>query len=204
VGGGEERSRLGAHMCKALEDLRASREILDWNIRGFHSGKKAMYRVIAGELRKLLCDFDKRGCKYKDKSLLPRVFGEVKLHPVIGYRSGILEILGKNAFIIPAMMSSNGKGGSQIEALFDETKERIDLDEWRKQPLFSEGITVLELIESVAVKEAAHSDKNNNLTLRLVKKWKFPDEDVYAGVIVTIGEYILSYICDKSKERIDV
>ena len=191
-------------MSKALEDLRASKEILDWNIHGFRSGKKAMYRVIAGELRKLLCDFDKRGGKYKDKSLLPRVFGEVKLHPVIGYGTDILKILGKNAFIIPAMMSSNGKGGSQIEALFDETKERIDLDEWRKQPLFSEGITVLELIESVAVKEAAHSDKNNNLTLRLVKKWKFPDEDVYASVTVAIGEYILRYICDKSKERIDV
>ena len=105
-------------MSKASEDLKASIEVLDTSIRSFHSGKKAMYIVIAVELNKLLCDYN-RG---EDISLLPRLFGEVKLHPVIGYKSGILEILGKNALIIPARMSSNGKGGSQIEALFDETK----------------------------------------------------------------------------------
>ena len=67
-------------MNKTRIDYEASLRVLDANIALFHEGVKDTYRVVATELRKLLCD---------KKALLPRVFREVKFHKL--HSTGLLE-----------------------------------------------------------------------------------------------------------------
>jgi len=177
---------------KAINDLKHSINILEDNVRLFHNGRISAYRVIAMQLRLLLCD------RYP---LIPRVFQTVRLHPLLGYitkeendewkrkfghsmKEGLV-------FQMPAMVHFNGKGGSRIEVLFDERKQPIELEEWLDQDLFNQDITIRELIKSVANKEGAHSDPNYNEALKFTKSVKLVDEDIYINFIVATGEYIL-------------
>lgn len=180
---------------KAINDLKHSINILEDNVRLFHNGRISAYRVIAVQLRLLLCD------RYP---LIPRVFQTVRLHPLLGYitkeendewkrkfghsmKEGLV-------FQMPAMVHFDGKGGSRIEVLFDERKQPIELEEWLDQDLFNKDITIRELIKSVANREGAHSDPDYNETLKFTKSVKLVDEDIHIKFIVATGEYILKTI----------
>jgi len=183
-------------MHKALDDLKHSINILEANIRLFHDGNISSYRVVAVQLRLLLCD--------GKNSLIPRVFSNVKLHPVWGsmtkeqdeewkrkfgrsFKDGLV-------FQMPAMVSFDGKGGSRIQKLFDEGREPLGMEEWLDQDLFNERITIRQLIKSVANKESAHSDRDYDDTLRFTKSIKLVDQDIHIKFIVAIGEYILKLL----------
>ncbi|MBU1262536.1 hypothetical protein KJ640_06275 [bacterium] len=181
------------NICKAINDLKDSMNILEGNIRLFHQGNISVYRVIAGQLWLLLCD--------GKNSLVPRVFQNVKFHPLRGYitkeedeewkrKSGHSMKEGL-VFQMPAMVSFNGKGRSRIEALFDECGQSIKLEEWLDQDLFSQEITIRQLLRSVRNKESAHSDKDYDETLKFTKLIKLVNEDIHIKFIVAIGEYIL-------------
>jgi len=184
------------NIYKAIDDLKHSINILEGNIRLFHQGNVSVYRVIAGQLLLLLCD--------GKNSLVPRVFQNVKLHPLRGYitkeedeeweRKSGHSIKEGLVFQMPAMVSFNGKGGSRIEALFDERRQPIELEEWLDQDLFNQKITIRQLIKSVRHKEAAHSDKDYDETLKFTKSIKLVNEDIHIKFIVAIGEYILSVL----------
>ena len=180
---------------KAINDLKDSIDILEDNVTLFHNGRISAYRVIAVQLRLLLCD------RY---ALIPRVCQTVKLHPLLGYikkeendewkrkfghsmKEGLV-------FQMPAMVHFDGKGGSRIEVLFDERKQPIALEEWLDQDLFNKDITIRELIKSVANKEGAHSDPDYNKALKFTKSVKVVDKDIHIEFIVAIGEYILKTI----------
>lgn len=171
-------------MTKAIEDLKASRSILSANIRLFHEGSHDLYRVIAVELRKLLCD--------GKNSLVPRLFSNPRFHPLKGRLPDHLKE--ELVLQIPAMIQFDGKGGSRIVKLFDETAQPIPLEEWLMQDLFNKEITINELIRSVADKESAHSDPNYNETLAFTRGVKLVDEDLRKQHIVAIGEYILKQL----------
>jgi len=181
------------NICKAINDLKDSMNILEGNIRLFHQGNISVYRVIAGQLWLLLCD--------GKNSLVPRVFQNMKFHPLRGYITKEKDEEWKRkfghsmkeglVFQMPAMVSFNGKGGSRIEALFDECGQPIELEEWLDQDLFSQEITILQLIKSVRHKEAAHSDKDYDETLKFTKSIKLVNEDIHIKFIVAIGEYML-------------
>ncbi len=185
---------------KALIDLRHSMDILESNIELFHAGKTSMYRVVAAQLRLLLCDYY-RG---KDISLMPRIFKQVKLHPVRGSMTKEQDEEWKQKFghsfydgiifQMPALVSFDGKGGSKVEAVFDERRKPIDLNEWLDQMLFSKEITIRQLIKSVANKESVHSDEDYDKTLITTKSIKLVDEDIHVKFIVGIGEYILKVL----------
>jgi hypothetical protein len=172
-------------MTKATEDLIASRNILATNIRMFHEGNRDLYRVVAGELRKLLCD--------GSNSLLPRLFPHARFHPLLGpslpdhLKDGLL-------FQYPALIDFDGKGGSRIIALFDKTAEPIPLEDWLAQDFFNEHITVRELIRSVADKEDKHADPKYNKTLTFARSIKLVNEHAHIQNIVAIGEYVSEII----------
>jgi len=171
-------------MVKAVEDLIASRNILITNIRSFHEGNRDLYRVIAVELRKLLCD--------GKNSLVTRLFPDARLHPLRGRLPDHL----KEGLIlhIPAMVHFDGKGGSKIIELFDKSAQPLPLELWLKQDLFNKDITINELIRSVADKESAHADPKYNKTLNFTRSVKLVDEDIHRQHIIAIGEYILELL----------
>lgn len=188
--------RFRINIYKAVDDLKHSINIFEGNIRLFHEGNISVYRVIAGQLWLLLCD--------GKNSLVPRVFPNLKLHPLWGsitkegdeewkrkFGHSIKEGL---VFQMPAMVSFNGKGGSKIEVLFDERRQPIELGEWLDQDLFNQKTTIRQLIKSVRHKEAAHSDKDYDDTLKFTKSIKLVDEDIHIKFIVAIGEYILKVL----------
>jgi hypothetical protein len=177
-----------SNLNKAQNDFKDAINNLKQNIRLFNEGQTSAYRVVAVQLRVLLCDSDKR----KDLSLMPRLFGDVKFHPLRGALPK--ELLEKITFMMPARVSFDGKSGAKIEALFDYSKNGVPLKEWLAQSLFSKDVTIYKFIRSVADKESVHSDEDYNDALRLTKSVHFPKEDICSKFIVAIGEYLLSII----------
>ena len=184
------------NIYKAIDDLKHSINILEGNIRLFHDGNISAYRVIAGQLWLLLCD--------GKNSLVPRVFQNVKLHPLWGsitkeedeeYKRKFGHSMKEGlVFQMPALVSFDGKGGSRIERLFDERRQPIQLEEWLDQDLFNQKISIRQLIKSVRHREAAHSDKDYDETLKFTKSIKLVDEDIHIKFIVAIGEYVLKLL----------
>lgn len=173
---------------KILNDFCASIEILQTNIKAYHAGRKNSYRVIAVELRKLLCDKQKGN----DVSLAPKILGTIKLHPLRGKQAKI----DKNTTLyIPGRIYFNGKGKVSIDSLFNESLCPLELGDWLEQKLHSLEITVREFIRSVADKEGAHADDNFNTTLQKTKSVVLASDDFLSSeIIIAIGEYVLKML----------
>jgi hypothetical protein len=178
-------------------------------IKLFQDGKVSAYKVIATQLRMLLCD--KR--EGKQNALVPRLFQNFRLHPLLvsltreryekykrkfGHSSKD-DIL----FHFHGMLQPNSKGGAKITKLFDESREPIELEEWLDQNLLNPEITIRELIRSVADKEAVHSDPDYNETLKSMKSFTLNREEIHIKYIVAIGEYVLKLIKPKLKLNYD-
>jgi len=182
---------------KAREDLLAATEILQTNINVYRrQGKRQLYRVVASQLRLLLCD--------GRNSLLPRLFGDVRLHPMTGYiRDKRLDEIWKaqfgrtfteNRLFHQPFSVYVGEKGARIAELFNERLEPIPLEEWLDQPIFNAWLTVKELIRSVADKEAVHSDPSYNKTLKFTSSSRINEQALHEELIVCAGEYILRAI----------
>lgn len=171
---------------KDVEDLRASRNILAANIEMFHAGHGDLYRVVAVELRKLLCD--------GQSTLLPRIFPNIALAPLRGSLPPELKAIFADkefAFYSGSVIECDGKGGSRILEMFDENLPVIPLEDWLSQELFTRGVTIKKLIRSVADKEAAHSDREYNVTLKLTRSIRLVDKGIHEQHVIAIGEYLL-------------
>lgn len=167
---------------KAVHDLEASLANIGASIELFNGGNPHTYRIVATELRKLLCDG-------KD-SLLPRLF-KVQLHPLHGMTKAEMSALGLEGLVqMPGRMDFDGSGGCILE-LFDMRAPTLELDDWLQQPLFSAQISLRDLIRSVADKEGAHSDKDYNDTLHFARSVNIVDVQLHLKYIIAIGEYIL-------------
>ena len=178
---------------KTLKDYQASIRILKMNIDLFYSGFFDAYRVIAAELRKLLCDSHKG----QDISLLPRVFIEFKPHQL--HNTDLFRrhpsLLDGMERPIPGRLHMLPTGVKKFELLFDEPVVRLNLNEWLDQPFFSKDITIRELVRSVADKEAAHSDPVDNDTLTATRSYLYGGEtESHIFAVVGIAEYILAVI----------
>lgn len=175
-----------------IEHLDASLQVIGLNTGAHYSGLLHTYRPIASELRKLVCDYQHG----KDISLFPRCFPGVTLHPLVGSSDMIDE---HASLYIPCSMYFDGKGGSDIDFLFDEAKEPMQVADWLEQPFFRKDITVKKLIRSVADKEAAHADEGKNSTLHLTRSFLFPGNDSLAAkAVVAIGRYLVKVIALQS------
>lgn len=166
--------------------LNASLQVIGVNVNAYYGGALHTYRPIAAELRKLLCDTKSR----RDILLLPQCFPSMQLHPLIGSQSMVDE---HTVLYIPGRMGFDGKGGSDMQVLFNESGQMLSVQDWLDQRLFSYNITLRDFIRSVADKEGAHADMEFNDTLRLTKSVLFPgDESLAAKAIVAIARYIVN------------
>lgn len=170
---------------KDIHDFMATRDILRVNIEMFHAGTRELYRVVAGELRKLTCD--------GKSTLLKRICPSIEMHQIQSALNKMPENCRERLVLhIPSTIYFDGKGGSNIISLFDIHSQMISLDEWLDQPLFNKDITIRNFIRSVSDKESVHSDKEYNETLLFSKSVKLVNEDMHKQHIVAIGEYVLS------------
>lgn len=174
-------------LAKSRNDLRDSVAILEDNIGLFHAGRWHAYRVVAVELRKLLCDG-----RDGSNALIPRIWNPVRLHPLPAIAR--LPMDDAVTFQMPAFASFDGKGGYVVERIFDERSPLIELEEWLEQPFLSQKVTIREFVKSAAEKEGAHSDKNFNDTLLLTYGLCFLDEPLHKALLVGIAEYVIRVI----------
>ena len=178
---------------KSVDDLVACYNQLKDSIKLYHAGRTDQYRNAAVQMRILI--FDKRN------SLLPRLFPDIELHPLICYEEdqGFEKEFGysrieKTVFRVPAHIDFDGKGGAVVSNLFNEQGERIAIDEWLAQPLFNKNITLFDFVRSVSDKESAHSDKFYNDVLIQTKSAKLASIESHKAFIIAIGEYITRVI----------
>lgn len=190
---------------KPQADLQASIEILRDSLTLYNQGRSAQYRVLAGELWKLLGD---------KTPLILRLFPAFKLHPLVGgtNTSGvgshspldeISSILGPSHFIIPGHITFDGKGGSKIHDFFNETIDPIKIDLWLNQKLFRDMITIRQLIKSIRDKESAHADPEYHEDLDVTRAVKLPDGNSHEKAIVAIGQYVLKMIIQTQIEALE-
>lgn len=184
-------------MSKTTEDFRASVAILKANLGLFGEGVRDVYRVIAVELRKLMCD--------RPSPLLLRVFREVRLHKL--HLTGLLErcptLAAKLDNHIPGSLTRDASGRAVFRLLFDEAKERLSLREWIQQPCFNATITIQELIKSVADKEGAHADPDYNATLKHTRRWKLIHDESHAMVVCGIAKYLIDFLDREQLEKLE-
>ncbi|MBI4528202.1 MAG: hypothetical protein HY695_30785 [Deltaproteobacteria bacterium] len=176
-------------MSKSEEDFQASLKILETAVTHYHRGLKDAYRVVAGELRKLLCDAN---------PLLPRVRPKIRLHKLIWTEKleGCPSLVNGLEVIIPGSMSQRPDGSCRFELLFAMNPVLMEVDQWIEQPFLSPSITVRELIRSVADKEGVHSDPDYNDTLIAAKLVKYIRDDSHIPSIIALGEYLLKWLRD--------
>jgi hypothetical protein len=179
-------------MSKTEVDFQASLEILNTNIQLFNSGTKSAYRVVAMELRKLLCD--------GPNTLITRVFQDFGLHKLFGTDlREKMPSLQDGQLLLPGQLTCTTEGKVSFELLFAKPPTIMALDDWLKQPLLGSDITVREMIRSVADKEGAHADKDYNDTLAYAKAVKYMQDDSHMHLIVGIGSYLRAYLRDVIK-----
>ena len=169
---------------KSLHDLEASLAVISSNVAAYHAGNVHAYRPIAVELRKLLCDTQGK----TDNSLLPRLFPQLTLRPLSGNQDRIDK---HTVLYIPGRMSFDGKGGSNMSELFNDSAPSLPVEAWLEQKLFDYTTTVKSFIRSVADKEAAHSDKSYNPVLAKTKSVALANNALVATTILSMGRFIV-------------
>lgn len=176
-------------MSKSEDDFQASVRVLQGALAMYDSGLKDAYRVVATELRKLLCDKD---------PLLVRVRPNLKLHKL--HWTEVLESCPSLAealeVMVPGQSSISSDGTYHFELMFAKSMMLMEPEEWIRQPFFSPSITIRELIKSVADKEGAHSDPDYNETLVRAKMVKYVRDDSHIPAIVALGDYLAKWLRD--------
>lgn len=181
---------------KQIGDFKNSVLLLKSHLDSYESGNSLMYLPMAVELRKLLCE--KQG-----EPLINLAIPGVEL-----YKLHSTELFGNNPNLLvglmnfmPGRLSPNGK--SVIFTLSISSKrEKIGLEAWLDQMFFKEGICIREFIKSIAEKEAAHADKNDNSTLLHCKSWKFNDVGCHTLGIYGIARFIYDFVSSEHPEII--
>jgi hypothetical protein len=180
----EQRERSGA---KTALDFLAACTVLTANLDLFHGGVRPTYRVLATELRKLMCD--------GKSTLLPRVFKDLPLHKL--HWTHVLEsapsLAEDMAFLMPGQLRV-ADGKTRFRLSFAKTREVMPLEAWLEQPILRPGVSVRDLIRSVANKEGAHSDPDYNATLAEAKRVQYGQDESHLHTIAGIAEYVLDVL----------
>jgi hypothetical protein len=180
-------------VSKSEQDFQASLRILAAALNMYESGTKDAYRIVATELRKLLCDRN---------PLLPRVRPDVRLHKL--HWTEVLERCPSLAdgmqMMMPGRLSVSTNGAYHFELMFANSGVLMEPSSWVKQPFLSPNITLWELIKSVADKEGAHSDPDYNETLLLGKLVTYVQDESHIPAIIALGDYIRKWLRDSARD----
>jgi hypothetical protein len=172
---------------KTVIDFLESLDVLRNNINLFHQGNLSSYRVVAAELRKLLCD--------GKRSLIPRVFSDFRPHKfqITKTLERAPSLAAKLRVGMPGQLEVKS-GRSRFSLLFADPLEQMDLEPWLEQPFVGPATTVRKLIRTVADKEGVHADPDYPETLKQAKAVKYAGDESHKHCIVALGEYILRYL----------
>lgn len=185
-------------MNKTIEDFVASMLILEENVERFQEGFKPSYRVLATELRKLLCDRNQG----KNISLLPRIDADLKYHKlqitkVIENLRSLPEGLPAGfAVALPGRLYVTEKH-RRFKLLFAEPHEMMKLEPWLDQHFLGpvdSGLSIRSFIKAIADKEGAHSDSEYGESLEATKQIKYAEDDSRQHCIVGIATYLVEWI----------
>ena len=180
-------------MSKSEEDFQASIRVLEGTLGMYQGGLKESYRIVATELRKLLCDRD---------PLLIRVRPDFRLHKL--HWTEVLERTPSLAegleIMLPGQLAVSSDGTYSFKLSFARSLTLMEPNQWVKQPFLSPQITVRELVKSVADKEGAHSDPDYNETLVRAKLVRYVKDESHIPSIIGIAEYLLSWL-EESQSR---
>ena len=168
--------------AKSLHDLEASLAVISSNVKAYQGGNIHTYRPVAVELRKLLCDTKGK----TDNSLIKRLLPNFRLRPLSGNQNKIDEHT-----VLYILGQIDGRGGSNLSKLFNESAQSLQLDEWLEQKLFDSTMTIKSFIRSVADKEGAHSDTSYNKVLVKTKSVFLANDALAAKAILVIGRYVV-------------
>jgi hypothetical protein len=180
---------------KQEEDFKNSIQLLKSYLDSYEGGNVLMYLPMAVELRKLLCE--KQG-----KPLMEQVIPDVelyKLHSTELFGNNPNPLVGLQNFMPGRLVFYEGKLPT-FNLLFSQKQEKIELNPWVDQMFFKEGISIRELIKSVADKEAAHADKNYNDTLMHCKSWTFNDVECHILGIYALAKFIYDFVTIEHKQ----
>jgi hypothetical protein len=154
----------------ALLYTRAALRILEQNLRLYRQDEPACYRVVAVQLRLLLCDTNRIHDRLVDISLVPRIFPDLALDRI-------------------AMLTPDVETGLP-RLVFREKGVPLPLQSWLAQPLpapWGKPVSLRELIRTVCEQDGgAHVDQRSLADLRA---WKERGDHIAA-----IGQYILSVL----------
>jgi hypothetical protein len=192
-----EENQIEIRKRKTAHDFYDAVRNLDSAYVRYLSGDPSAYKVAAVHLRALLCISHKK----RDISLVPRIFEEFALDPLLCFKTPaeiasnppIPSTGGKKViFRIPGMVDTSA-GGTRPPKLFDESGNRkeLSLAEWLDLPLFNDDISIRTLIRAVADKEGAHSDLEYGPELTQMRNVHLMGRYVYEPILMSISEYIV-------------
>jgi len=178
-----------------VQYLVESLDIIQRNCNSYHQGSRPDYRVIAAQLRLLLCDKN-RG---KENSLALKVFPNLQLHQMTDQASE--EILKSYPIVWIAGPITGIPIYMRFKDFFDLQSNPIPLDEWREQiAVISKGkpFSLAEIIKSVSEKDGgAHVDDDAHEYLEMagllthVGPTGLPTSHKQI-IMIAIGEYIVT------------
>jgi hypothetical protein len=176
-------------MSKSEADFQASVGVLERALADYDSGARDAYRVIATELRKLLCDRN---------PLLPRVRPGLKLRKLrlTQILEGCPSLAEGVEVMVPGQLSISSDGTYDFELVFAQPITLMEPTKWARQPFLSPSITVWKLVKSVADKEGAHSDPHYDETLMRAKRVKYVRDGSHIPAIVALGRYLTKRLRD--------
>jgi hypothetical protein len=186
----EETNSVTGHY-ENLQYLVDALQIIEGNYKGFHEGQYPNYRVIAGQLRMLLCDKNQG----KENSLALKVFPDLTLHPLRKKLPDTHQLL----FWMSASITGIPNAARFVD-VFDCNATPIPLNEWRNQVgVFLDGktYTLGQMIKSVAEKDGgSHVDDKPDDYLVSARKMYHKGDDLRATahhepMMIAIGEYVV-------------
>lgn len=181
---------------KQKEDFKNCISLLGSYVDTYEKGNPLIYLPMAVELRKLFAERQGEG------PLLELVIPGIQLHKLRStelFENSPSLLVGLENFM-PGELSLNQYGVPTFNLSFTRNQIKLAAKEWVNQMFFKEGISVYELIKSVADKEAAHSDKNYNETLKHCKSWLFSETESHILGIYGLAKYVYDLVTIEHKE----
>lgn len=161
------------------EQLKESFLIIDSCLKSYYENEPYMYKPLAGQLRILFCDSNKR----RDNSLLPRVFPNIELNALENIiwddnESSSVQIIQNpdntsRIATMPFELMQYNNGLIIPNFIFAKQKKMLDIPTWVEQYLTHHPTTlqVKDVIKNIADKGGgAHVDSNPSAKQRYMNK----------------------------------
>lgn len=173
-----------------FEDYQCTLDNLTCLVQLYHNGLDDVYRLIALELRRLLCDVRVD----HDLSLLPKANPEIRLQPLFWskFAAQNQDIIDSSTWLLPGQLIEKENGRETIELLFDLGSEPLTVEKWVQQPFIDLEITIEKFLNYVAYFESPCPADVDGPFLVYCRSLIFKDPESRKKLTLAIAEYILT------------